>query len=68
MENTLTIFVAHLNEHWDMPDALALKWEEYEKEHPLDPAGHNADSLHQAWFDTLNEGDKARISRRKAEG
>ena len=67
MENTLTIFVETLNEHWDMPDDLALKWTEYEKEHPIDPANHNADSVHKAWFETLTPGDKEKISRRKAE-
>lgn len=67
MENTLTIFVETLTEHWDMPDELALKWNEYEKEHPIDPANQNADSVHQAWFDTLTDEDKSKISRRKAE-
>jgi len=32
MEKTLTIYVESLNEQWELPDNLALKWNEYEKE------------------------------------
>lgn len=67
MENTLTIYVASLNEHWDMPDNLAIKWEEYEKDHPVAGDGHNADQLHTAWLKTLTPDEQAQITRKKAE-
>ena len=67
MENTLSIYVASLAEHWDMPDSLALKWEEYEKEHPIAGDNHNADSLHTAWFETLTSEEQKQITRKKAE-
>ncbi len=67
MENTLTIFVERLHEHWDMPDPLALKWTEYEKENPIDSGNNNADQIHEAWLATLTPGEQQQITRRKAE-
>lgn len=66
MENTLAIYVESLNEHWDMPDPLALKWTEYEKDHPLAGDNSNADSLHTAWFNTLSPEEQSQITRKKA--
>jgi hypothetical protein len=65
MENTLTIYVASLHEHWDMPDRLALKWQEYESEHPV--GAHNADDVHKGWFKSLTPEEQAQITRKKAE-
>lgn len=67
MENTLTIYVEALHEHWNIPDTLALKWTEYEKEHPLADNNSNADSLHQFWLATLPPEEQQQISRKKAE-
>ena len=67
MENTLSIYVEALHEHWDMPDTLAIKWNQYESEHPVDDAGNNADQLHQAWFETLTHEEQQQITRKKAE-
>ncbi len=67
MENTLTLYIASLQEHWDMPDNLALKWTEYEKEHPVDGGHHNADEMHTAWFETLTPEEQQQITRTKAE-
>jgi len=64
MENTLTIFVASLNEHWEMPDNLAVKWNEYEKGNAV--GTHNADEIHMNWFNTLAPAEQARITRHKA--
>lgn len=65
MENTLSIYVEALHETWEMPDDLALKWNEYEKENPV--GATNADQVHMNWFDTLSEADKARIAKHKPE-
>jgi hypothetical protein len=67
MENTLSIYVESLNEYWDMPDNLALKWSQYETDHPIDGANHNADQIHLAWFNTLTPEEQQRITRKKAE-
>lgn len=67
MENTLTVFVAALQEQWEMPDALALKWEQYETENPLAPNGADADERHMGWFNTLTAEEQAQINRHKVE-
>lgn len=67
MENTLSIYVESLHEHWDMPDNLALKWNEYEAEHPVAGDNHDADSIHTAWFNTLTPHEQAQITRKKAD-
>lgn len=67
MENTLTIYVASRNEHWEMPDALALKWEQYETDHPLAPDGSDADERHTEWFNSLTPKEQSLVTRRKAE-
>jgi hypothetical protein len=65
MENTLSIYVESFNEHWDMPDSLALKWNQYETDHPIDGANHNANQIQLAWFNTLAPGEQKQIFRRK---
>ena len=67
MENTLTVYVASLNEHWEMPDRLALNWGEYEKDHPVAGDNHNADTIHLDWFNTLTQEEQGQITRKKAE-
>ncbi|MDQ6609661.1 MAG: hypothetical protein M3Y85_07555 [Bacteroidota bacterium] len=68
MENTLTIYVESLNEQWELPDILALKWNEYEKENPLEGDNSNADELHQQWFNTLSPEEQAEVKRSTPEG
>ena len=63
MENTLTIYVEALNEQWELPDNLAIKWTEYEKENPLAGDNSNADQLHQDWFNTLTPEEQQQINR-----
>lgn len=67
MENTLSIYVEALHEHWDMPDNLALKWGDYERDHPVAGNNHNADAIHTAWFNTLTPEEQSQITRKKAE-
>lgn len=66
MENNLSLYIESLQEHWDMPDNLALKWTEYEKENPIDGGNHNADKIHKAWFDALTPEEQKQITRKKA--
>jgi hypothetical protein len=61
MENTFTIYIDALNEQWEMPDSLALKWQQYEAENPVGP--HNADQVHLDWFGTLSTEEQQTISR-----
>lgn len=61
MENTFCLYVESLNEQWEMPDNLALSWEDYQKEHP--PRALNADRLRQDWFATLTPAGQAQVSR-----
>ncbi|HEY0041595.1 MAG TPA: hypothetical protein VGB71_13065 [Flavisolibacter sp.] len=61
MENTFTIYVDALNEQWEMPDNLALKWNQYETENPV--GAHNADKVHLDWFNTLSTEDQQQITR-----
>lgn len=61
MEKTLSIYVESLNEQWELPDNLALKWNEYEKDNPLDGDNGNADELHQNWFNTLTPEEQKQI-------
>lgn len=63
MEKTLTIYVESLNEQWELPDNLALKWNEYEKENPVAGDNSNADQLHQNWFNTLSDEEKSQVTR-----
>ena len=63
MEKTLAIYVESLNEQWELPDNLAIKWNEYEKEHPLDGDNSNADQLHQDWFNTLSPEEQKQVKR-----
>lgn len=63
MENTLSVYVEALNETWEMPDALALSLNEYEKENPV--GAHNADTVHRQWFATLTAEEQAKIQRSK---
>ncbi len=63
MENTLSVYVESLNETWEMPDDMALKLTEYEKENPLDAT--NADTVHQEWFATLSPEEQSKIQRHK---
>ena len=61
MEKTLTIYIESLNEQWELPDSLALKWNEYETEHPVEGNNSNADQLHQGWFNTLTPEEQKQI-------
>jgi hypothetical protein len=61
MENTFTLYIDALNEQWEMPDSLAIKWQQYEAENPVD--AHNADKVHLDWFGSLSPGDQKNISR-----
>jgi hypothetical protein len=61
MESTLTIYIDKLNEQWEMPDSLALKWQQYEAENPV--GTDNADSVHLDWFNTLSPEDQKKINR-----
>ena len=67
MENTLSLFVESLNEHWEMPDSLVIKWNQYEAEHPIDGVNHNADGIHRDWFNSLTPEEQSVITRKKAE-
>lgn len=67
MENTLTIYVESLNEQWELPDKLAIKWNEYEKEFPLAGDNSNADDLHQNWFKTLSPAEQNLVVRKTPE-
>lgn len=63
MEKTLTIYVESLNEQWELPDNLALKWNEYETEHPVAGDNSNVDQLHQDWFNTLSAEEQGQVKR-----
>lgn len=63
MEKTLTIYVESLNEQWELPDNLVMKWNVYEKEHPLAGDNSNADELHQQWYKTLTAQEQSKIKR-----
>jgi hypothetical protein len=65
MENNLTIYIDKLNEQWEMPDTLAIKWQQYEAENPVGP--NNADSVHLAWYNTLSPEDQQKINRHTPE-
>ena len=61
--NTLAICVEALNQQWELPDNLAIKWNEYEKEHPLAADNSNADQLHQDWFNALTPDEQSQVIR-----
>lgn len=63
MEKTLTLYVASLNQQWELPDSLALKWTEYEKAHPVAGDNHNADQRHTDWLATLSPQEQGQIAR-----
>jgi len=61
MENTFTLYIDALNEQWEMPDSLAIKWQQYEAENPV--GAHNTDKVHLDWFKTLSPEEQQKISR-----
>jgi hypothetical protein len=62
MENTLSIYVEAINETWEMSDEMALKLEDFKKEHP--EQGENTDDLHLQWFASLTPEEQAKIQKR----
>ena len=65
MEKTLSVFVESLSETWEMGDDMAIKLNEYYKEHPLNAT--NADEVHRAWYGTLSHAEQAQIKKRAAD-
>lgn len=63
MEKTLSVFVESAAETWEMGDDLAMKLNEYYKEHPLDAT--NADEVHEGWYKTLSAEEQQKITKRK---
>lgn len=61
MENTLSIYIESTNETWEMGDDLALKLEDFKREHPEE--GENTDDLHLDWFNSLSPEDQSKIKK-----
>jgi hypothetical protein len=63
MENTYSVYIESLNETWQMPDELAVKLIEFQKNYPEDD--DNKEVIQRNWFDNLSAEEQAMVEKHK---